>query len=302
MLGTEGPTVLEPLREGLRTPDAAPVSGSASCALPPRYEAVSSARNFTRSTLRHWDLTEKFDDVALVVSELVTNAMRHGLTPGADHGAASGDEGDPPVRLHLMRWSARLVCAVRDPSDQPPDVTAVRDTAAHRGAHGGCDDRGTPAGLYDRSARANSMEYGGSMDRGGASASGAPLEPGRPLGSEGPPGHGGNGGHGGHGGAVEAADAFAASDASGVSYSEDAEYGTPGFTAESGRGLCLVDSFSDAWGWHPLSGPLTGKIVWALFRTGREAPAPGFPALGEAPALGGVPAVSGLSGRRTHRP
>ncbi len=86
MLGTEGSTVLEPLSEGLRTPDAASASGSASCALPPRYEAVSSARNFTRSTLRYWDLAEKFDDVALVVSELVTNAMRHGLTPGADHG------------------------------------------------------------------------------------------------------------------------------------------------------------------------------------------------------------------------
>jgi hypothetical protein len=38
------------------------------------------------------------------------------------------------------------------------------------------------------------------------------------------------------------------------------------FSAESGRGLFLVDSFSDSWGWHPLAGTLNGKVVWALFR------------------------------------
>ena len=36
-------------------------------------------------------------------------------------------------------------------------------------------------------------------------------------------------------------------------------------SAESGRGLFLVDSFADSWGWHPLSGSLGGKVVWALF-------------------------------------
>jgi len=38
------------------------------------------------------------------------------------------------------------------------------------------------------------------------------------------------------------------------------------FSAESGRGLFLVDSFADSWGWQPLSGSLGGKVVWALFR------------------------------------
>lgn len=280
MLGTEGSTVLEPLWEGLPTPGAASVSGSASCALPPCYEAVSSARKFTRRTLQRWGLTEQFDDVALVVSELVTNAMRHGLAPGADHGAASGDEGDPPVRLHLMRWSARLVCAVRDPSDRPPDTTAVR-RAAHRGARGGFgEDPGMLGGHGGRTALPDSMEYGGSMDRGGFPPVEDPLGLGDPLGRERVPGNGGNGGHGD---AVEAVDAF---DALGALDFE--EFEAPGFTAESGRGLCLVDSFSDAWGWHPLSGPLAGKIVWALFRLGRE-PREG-PVLSEPP------------GRRTHRP
>ena len=171
-MGTNGSTVLEPLWQGLPALDAATVSSSASCALPPRFEAVRSAREFTRKTLLRWELPEDFDNVALVVSELVTNALRHGLPPTAT------EDAEPPVRLHLMRWSARLVCAVRDPSDTAP----------------------------------------------------APPEP---------PGE-----------------------------AEDEEPFL-GFAAESGRGLYLVDSFSDAWGWHPLTGGLlTGKIVWALFRIG----------------------------------
>ncbi|MFL0391679.1 ATP-binding protein [Streptomyces albus] len=254
-MGTEGPTALEPLWEGLPTPERASVSGSASCALPPRDRSVSGARDFVRRTLGHWDLTEQYDDVALVVTELVTNAMRHGLTPGADHGAASGDEGDPPVRLHLMRWSSRLVCAVRDPSVQPPDVSALHRAATWGPARRGLDG---PRGL---------------------------------------PGHGDNGGHGGHGGVVDAVDAWDASCASG-SWEPEA----PGFTAESGRGLRLVDSFSDSWGWHLLSGPLAGKIVWALFRLGHASAGNGRCGGGNGGARGGRSQVSGASGRRTHRP
>ena len=41
---------------------------------------------------------------------------------------------------------------------------------------------------------------------------------------------------------------------------------TDDFSAESGRGLFLVESFSDGWGWHPMAGTLSGKVVWALFR------------------------------------
>ncbi|QEU92767.1 ATP-binding protein [Streptomyces kanamyceticus] len=177
-MGTNGSTMLEPLRQGLPPLDPSAVSSTASVALAARYEAVGSARKFTRTTLTQWDLDERFDDIALVVSELVTNALRHGL-PLAHHRpsnealrAAPFDSADtpresqdPPVRLHLMRWASRLVCAVRDPSDESP---VTRDT----------DDD---------------------------------------------------------------------------------------FSAESGRGLFLVDSFSDGWGWHPLAGTLRGKVVWALF-------------------------------------
>ncbi|MEV6809298.1 ATP-binding protein [Streptomyces sp. NPDC051132] len=153
--------MLKPLRQGLPPLDPAAVSDAASCVLPARYEAVREARRFTRDTLDPWDIGERFDDVCLVVSELVTNALRHAVP--ADAGRA--DTHLPPVRLHLMRWSERLVCAVRDPSHETP----------------------------------------------------VPQE------------------------------------------SDD-------FSAESGRGLFLVDSFADSWGWHPLAGTLQGKVVWALFR------------------------------------
>ncbi|MET8246726.1 ATP-binding protein [Streptomyces sp. NPDC005202] len=154
--------MLEPLRQGLPPLDPAAVSSAASCALPARYEAVREARQFTRRTLDQWDTGDRFDDACLVVSELVTNALRHALPASATRAC----EQNPPVRLHLMHWTERLVCAVRDPSQDSP--VARNDT----------DD----------------------------------------------------------------------------------------CSAESGRGLFLVDSFSDSWGWHPLAGTLGGKVVWALFR------------------------------------
>jgi anti-sigma regulatory factor (Ser/Thr protein kinase) len=123
-MGTNGSTMLEPLRQGLPPIDPSAVSGSATCTLPARYEAVGGARQFTRTTLNGWGLDERFDDVALVVSELVTNALRHALP--AD---TASESQEPPVRLHLMRWSSRLVCAVRDPSQESPMASEAPDSA-----------------------------------------------------------------------------------------------------------------------------------------------------------------------------
>ncbi|WP_413808713.1 ATP-binding protein [Streptomyces sp. OE57] len=158
-MGSEGSTLLEPLWQGFAAIDPSAVSGSVSCALPARYEAVKGARQFTGSTLRQWNIPELLDEVALVVSELVTNALRHALS-----GTAAAGAPERPVRLHLMRGPSRLVCAVRDPSEVGP-----------------------------------------------------------------------------------------------VS-------GEAGCGEESGRGLQLVESFTDGWGWQPLAGAPRGKIVWAVFR------------------------------------
>ncbi|MEV6961418.1 ATP-binding protein [Streptomyces sp. NPDC051207] len=153
--------MLEPLRQGLPPLDPAAVSNAASCALPARYEAVREARHFTRRTLDQWEAGDRSDDVCLVVSELVTNALRHAMPANTPRVA----DQSLPVRLHLLRWSERLVCAVRDPSIDSPVARTSDD-----------------------------------------------------------------------------------------------------FSAESGRGLFLVGSFSDSWGWQPLAGTLNGKVVWALFR------------------------------------
>ncbi|MFC6064699.1 ATP-binding protein [Streptomyces ochraceiscleroticus] len=165
-MGTKVSTMLAPLWQGLPPVDPAAISGSVSWTLQPQYESVRGARQFTRETLQHWNMDELFDSVALVVSELVTNALRHaaperdGAAGGRVHGAAD----DTSPRLHLIRWAGRLVCAVRDASDASP---------------------------------------------------------------------------------VE---------------------GEADFSAESGRGLYLVDSFSDSWGWHRLEDAAHGKVVWALFQ------------------------------------
>ncbi|QMU76062.1 ATP-binding protein [Streptacidiphilus sp. PB12-B1b] len=151
-----------------------------SCALAPRHESVRTAREFTKLTLNRWQLTDLFDDIALVASELVTNALRHALGPAAAQAPAQrtscwGRRGaqDPInqqldashtpsalIRLSLVRRSPQVVCAVSDPSTSGP-VAREAD-----------------------------------------------------------------------------------------------------FIAESGRGLHLVDSFSQSWGWHPVA---AGKVVWALF-------------------------------------
>ncbi|WP_370114138.1 ATP-binding protein [Streptacidiphilus sp. MAP12-33] len=151
-----------------------------SCALAPRHESVRTAREFTRLTLNRWELGDLFDDMALVASELVTNALRYGLPsvvpeqrglwprrgaagPIGDRMDASCEpaaEAHPLIRLSLVRNDPQVVCAVSDPSERGP----------------------------------------------------VPRE----------------------------AD----------------------WIAESGRGLHLVESFSQSWGWHPIA---VGKVVWAVF-------------------------------------
>jgi hypothetical protein len=76
--------------------------------------SVSAARDFTLAALRWWDTGDNSQDIEVVVSELVTNAVRHAL-PGP---RANGPPGRG--RLGLLHYRPWLLCAVADPSKAPP--------------------------------------------------------------------------------------------------------------------------------------------------------------------------------------
>jgi hypothetical protein len=75
---------------------------------------VRAARDFTVVTLRQWGVTERSADIAVVVSELLTNALQHALP--------SSDDARPrwPVRLGLLQPGHCVMCAVADPSEMAP--------------------------------------------------------------------------------------------------------------------------------------------------------------------------------------
>jgi Histidine kinase-like ATPase domain len=79
--------------------------------------AAPRARHHTRRVLGDWDLGVLGEPAELIVSELVTNAIRACRTAGADR----------PVRLRLASDRARVLIEVQDGSPQPPvpaDATA----------------------------------------------------------------------------------------------------------------------------------------------------------------------------------
>lgn len=132
--------------------------GATTCPLRPQADSVKTARDVTRTTLRRWGLAEIGDDAALVVSELVTNAVRYA-------GCSQRRFGEHPIMLMLLRLSPHVLLAVSDPSDELP----------------------------------------------------------KPK--------------------------------------------TPDYISENGRGLHIVQTYSECWGWDALDEG--GKAVWALFAAGR---------------------------------
>ena len=87
--------------------------------------SVGEARSLVRGVLRGWRAEAIADDVVLVASELVSNALRHGMNiePGARDAAGAGD--DASIWISLVRTNSHLICAVSDPSRQPPVRRAV---------------------------------------------------------------------------------------------------------------------------------------------------------------------------------
>ncbi len=136
-----GPAVSTPLWEELfmgAGPALTADPDVVTCTLIPRYEAVKAARDFTRSSLQRWGLADLFDDVALVASELVTNALRHALHLRAGDGDSRiprqgpSDGSGLPIRISLVHRSPQVVCAVSDPSSTGP-VTRDADYIAESG-------------------------------------------------------------------------------------------------------------------------------------------------------------------------
>jgi anti-sigma regulatory factor (Ser/Thr protein kinase) len=111
--------------EALRPPVQGTASQIASCPLDRGGTASGAARDFTRQILGSWGLLVLAEDATVIVSELVTNALRHGADPaiGAGHDR---------VELILLRQPGQMVCAVTDPGAEPP-VKAAPDPSAEAG-------------------------------------------------------------------------------------------------------------------------------------------------------------------------
>lgn len=101
----------------------------------PDPESVTAARHFTLTRLTEWGLAPLGDDVGLVVSELVTNALRHSggtsswwTSPDGHRGDVHefGDADDPlcsaptAIRLRLLHRADWLLCGIFDASSDGP--------------------------------------------------------------------------------------------------------------------------------------------------------------------------------------
>ncbi|MDG9709479.1 ATP-binding protein [Streptomyces sp. DH10] len=106
------------------TPNLAVRSGLGSTPFAARRIPVAShhccyiARQFTRQTVRRWDLQSICDDAVQIASELVANAVRHGRP---DTATPEGRQAE--VWLALALRPRTLLCVVRDPSQLRPRLT-----------------------------------------------------------------------------------------------------------------------------------------------------------------------------------
>ncbi|MEU9144218.1 SpoIIE family protein phosphatase [Streptomyces sp. NPDC048349] len=79
--------------------------------LSPDPSVVASARRHTTDQLTAWGLDEAAFVTELVVSELVTNAIRYG---------------QPPIQLRLIHENSTLICEVSDSSNTAPHLRRAR--------------------------------------------------------------------------------------------------------------------------------------------------------------------------------
>jgi len=79
----------------------------------PDPRSVRASRDFAIATMDRWGAAERSDDIAVVVSELLTNALRHALPDAVPAPRRA-------VRLALLQPGRSVICAVADPSPKTP--------------------------------------------------------------------------------------------------------------------------------------------------------------------------------------
>ncbi|HST82807.1 MAG TPA: ATP-binding protein [Kineosporiaceae bacterium] len=100
--------------------------GTVSYVLPGDLSAVREARTLVQQVLGGWQADDICDDVALVASELVANALRHGMQLEQSRVRIPTRVPDPSViedggvRISLVSTGSHVICAVTDPSQHPP--------------------------------------------------------------------------------------------------------------------------------------------------------------------------------------
>ncbi len=108
---------------------------SASCLLPATPQAVPRGRAMVRRGLTHLGAESVMDDVALVATELLANALEHGVRDAVAR-ASDPDELQrrrlDGVRISLVSSGSHVVLSVTDPSPTPP-VRRPRDPFAGGG-------------------------------------------------------------------------------------------------------------------------------------------------------------------------
>lgn len=109
-------------------PDASPARGHRST-LPADPRSVAEARRQVRAAVRHWRLPVDIDVAALLVSELVTNAITH---DGDGHGAGGHGQRDA-ITLTIRRRDGRLRVDVHDLSPEPPVLSGSAPASAEGG-------------------------------------------------------------------------------------------------------------------------------------------------------------------------
>lgn len=97
-------------------------AGFATFPLAESPESPGTARSLTRTTLQDWGLEELAGDAMVIVSELVTNALRYGLPAGGQRRPLPPATAEQPFLLSLVHHGSSVLCAVFDPGGDVPEV------------------------------------------------------------------------------------------------------------------------------------------------------------------------------------